>query len=120
MEKESIVTDKGAQVATPKKELTDYDLDVMNSLKDFPESPNDGVIYLRGGTDKITNKTKTPFVWVKGSANSHVASLIPILFSVPFLRNVILQAVLNYLNSDQVAAKDFVSNVKTSKIDLIR
>jgi hypothetical protein len=59
-----------------KKTLDDYDLDVMNAMKEFPETDEDAFVYVRSETDSRIVKG---FAKSQGTPSSIINSFILIM-----------------------------------------
>jgi hypothetical protein len=112
------------QHVEPKKELTDFDLDISNALKDFPSNNEDAYIYIRGGIDFMKANAKKGFVSIHGTPQSLSAAVMPAFFEYDICREVILKTVLNFLAQSKKDADNFVKllgyDVNDNKLKLVK
>ena len=63
------------------EKLYNFDLDVMNVLKDFPENDEDSFLFIRGKMDLKNNKILPSFALIKGTVETLAASLYSLIKS---------------------------------------
>ena len=86
--------------------LTDFDLDVMNVMKDFPSNESDTFMYARGD---ISGSEVPGFFHARGSAQCMSHMIISMMESGALMRYSVLDAVLNYLSNNEDEKNKFAS-----------
>jgi hypothetical protein len=70
------------------KELIDYDLDIYNILKDFPESDDEAYIYIRIHKEKDDLKKS---LYIKGTAPLLAATILDTITENDHLREALVE-----------------------------
>lgn len=78
--------------------ITDYDLDVMNALKDFPVNETEGYIFLRGCYDKDAQEPITCFTNTKSSPTTLQALFYSFGSRDEDAKRILFNATLNVIN----------------------
>jgi len=89
--------------------LQDYDLDVINVLKSFPENEEDCVFYARGKINIKTKKGDPSFVKSNGDIRSLSNMFYSIMNNTDGFDEIILNAVLNYLKENKEQREYFLN-----------
>jgi len=80
------------------EKLENYDLDVMNVLKDFPENNEDSFLYIRGKIDLENNKILPSFVYMNGDIDTLAASIYSLIKSDSTAQAAVYTAVFKCLS----------------------
>jgi hypothetical protein len=91
----------------PKKELTDFDLDVSNALKDFPSNQEDAYIFIRGGINRTKMNAKKGFISIHGTPNAINTAMMPAFWENDMIKGAMLITVLNFLKQNKPDADNF-------------
>lgn len=92
------------------KELTDYDLDVMNALSDFPIDSENAFVYIRAGKEG-------GFVETKGEDFRIMQSIYSVILSNDQIRDEVFNAVLNYMKLNADIDDMFFEHIEDIKRD---
>ena len=97
-----------------KKDLEDYDLDVISALKEFPENENDSYLYIRASiNEKGINESVSGHINSKGTESSMQAALYTFASNDEQSKNIFLNSVLNYFNENKHEIKQFKEYLDT-------
>ena len=94
------------------KEITDYDLDVMNVFEDFPKDDINCFIYLRS-SKKDKEKTDN-FCKTSGNEIMLFNAIHAFMSQSDGTKCIVYNAILNYFNEHPEEIKDFIK--KASKL----
>ena len=101
----------GGGVLFMKKIIEDYDLDVMNILKDFPYNENDSFLFIRGKLD--ANHIGRGFLHSRATTDSLSAMYFSFIQHNEDSKNAALNAVLNYFKHHKSEIPDFQQHLST-------
>lgn len=90
--------------------LTDYDLDVMNLLKDFPQNDKNAFIYIRG---ESTDEGVTGFTSIKANKFLFGSMILNIMTKIDWTYDVIIAVVINILLKDKSRMGSFLDTLKS-------
>jgi len=89
--------------------LQNYDLDVMNVLKSFPEDDENCVFYARGRVNIKKKKGKSSFVKASGEIIALSNMFYSIMNDTDGFDEVLLNAALNYLKENKEQREYFLN-----------
>lgn len=89
------------------KELVDYDLDMLNVMKDFPKDNENCYVYMRGNKEG-----KESYVKFCGEETNIGYMIMAMMGNEPQARTVIANAFLNYMSVDKEFCKQIKDIVK--------
>lgn len=93
------------------KNLTDFDLDVMNALKEFPVNEVDGFIFIRGVLE--SGHIRPGFIHSKSSSDMFSAMIYSLMSLSEDHKRATFNAVLNLLKQSKPAEREeFIEMVK--------
>lgn len=91
-------------------QIEDYDLDVINTLKEFPQNEEDAYLYIRGNLDGITNKLFT-FVSIRGARKTLSAAIYSLIRDKESIRKVVYDAVINCVKESPKEEQDYFISI---------
>ena len=87
------------------RDKSDFDLDVINSMKGFPNDKNNCYIYIRG---EINGKIVTSRIMIEGNSNCIEQSLMQCMVNDDDFAANVMNVVLNYVAQDKKKKKVFL------------
>lgn len=98
------------------KTIEDYDLDVINLLKDFPSNEEDSFLYIRGKIDPKKANIAPSFVHTMATFETLATMIYSFIELNENARNAVFNAVLFYLNQkSKKERKLFISHLTQEK-----
>lgn len=97
-------------------QLSNFDLDVLNALKDFPKDNENGVIYLR--VKMSTRKIEKSFIHTRANMDA-VSGLVFSFLSRSEIRPQVLNAMLNFfkMNKNEIANfSEYLRQIKNENL----
>ena len=97
------------------EKLENYDLDVMNVLKDFPKNNEDSFLFIRGEIDPKNDKYCRTFIHTRGTNKTLTAAFYSIVKNKEIMKEAAYNAVLNCLLEGTKEEREYFISILKEK-----